>query len=343
MSVLVDSIPYEPQTDRPMTPRHLTVSERVEDSWHRMGASTELLTNMQEADLRGIESQGSSAFEKTVRVGALRCLSQMLQGITGSQAYWFKAALLLDHYSSTCADVQKLPLTCGAIARIVAKADFSMPNSVPLLSERCPGRRLTKDFAGWVDATFSCKTSDITDRALCKQEQAIMKALDWEVDYPCVDQWCYVYFARFRELAGFQSPDQLQQMQTRVSISARAILMSRPSTHGLSHGDLALGLFCLSFVDAAHLPLMSLKPDYIDDTEWSILYGASQPGGEAREPPDDVTCRTCPSVASEILQMLCLTVQEDKKEVCEKVHNVVRELIEAFRWIQNFQSANRGG
>lgn len=338
MAVLVESAPdmysSEKRQMNDPQPEPLTISENMEDAWHRMGASTEMLMNLKEADRRGNE-KGHGTFEKTVRVGALRCLSQMLQGTTGSQSYWFKAALLFDR-SADCTDLEQLPLTCAAIARIVVKSDFTLQNCVPVVSERCPGRRLIKDFASWLAATSNCSTPEISDRSLCQHEQVVLRSLDWQVDYPCVEQWCYVYFARFGLLAGFQTSEQLQKMQMRVLISARAILMSRPATTDLSHGDVALSLFVLSFVDAGYLPLMKLKPKNVDEDEWVTLYAASQPGGELPE------CHASDMIASQILEMLCLTVKEDAEELCDKAYNVVQEMIQALRWIQSFQSESRG-
>lgn len=340
MAVLVEPAPQmlsssECQINEPQQ-EPVTISETMEDAWHRVGASSEMLANLKEADRRGTE-KGGRAFDQKIRVGALRCLSSMLQGTTGSQSYWFKASLLFD-FCADCAGLAELPLTCAAIARIVVKSDFTLHSCVPLLSERCPGRRLIQDFSSWLSATANIETTEINDRSLCQHEQVVLKALDWQVDYPCVEQWCYIYFARIGMLAGFRTSEQLQKMQVRVSISARAILMSRPATKELSHGDVALSLFVLSFVDAGYLPLLKLKPKHLEEDDWATLYAESQLGGG--ELPQ---CHVSEAIASQILEMLCLTVQEDAEELCNKAYHVVQEMIQAFRWIQSYQSESCRG
>eukprot|EP00435_Cladocopium_sp_Y103_P074067 s165_g46.t1 len=137
MAVLVESAPQmlsssECQINEPQQ-EPVTISETMEDAWHRVGASSEMLANLKEADRRGTE-KGARAFDQKIRVGALRCLFNVLQGTTGSQSYWFKASLLFD-LCADCAGLEELPLTCAAIARIVVKSDFTLHSCVPLLSE----------------------------------------------------------------------------------------------------------------------------------------------------------------------------------------------------------------
>ncbi|CAK9099586.1 Uncharacterized protein SCF082_LOCUS46644 [Durusdinium trenchii] len=184
------------------------------------------------------DAGGSKSLDKTARLGAVRAV-----GATCSDSHWSKAVLLLDRYSSYCASLPKLPLTCAAIARIVAKLEIGGHYERDLfLTENSGGWMVAQDFATWVGMTFGCTTEEITDSTLSKHEFEVLKALDWKVDWPCLEQWLHTISARFSVLTGAQNNEQLQMMMRSILISARAILTTE-APHKLSHGDLAMGLF----------------------------------------------------------------------------------------------------
>ncbi|CAK9098619.1 unnamed protein product [Durusdinium trenchii] len=163
--------------------------------------------------------------------------------MTNSESLWFKAVLLLDRYSSCCASLPKLPLTCAAIARIVVQLDVG--GRYDQETETSAGRLMAaKDFATWVGMTFDCTTEEITSSTLKEHELEVLKALDWEVDCPCLEQWLLMFSVRFNGLTGGQNTMQLQMMMQSILQSAHAILMSETVVQKLSHGDLAIGLFC---------------------------------------------------------------------------------------------------
>ncbi|CAK9099665.1 unnamed protein product [Durusdinium trenchii] len=299
------------------------ILEDLEWAWEELAASTETMMRMREEDRKCFESQGSKSLDKTARLGAVRCLA----GATCSDSHWSKAVLLLDRYSSYCASLPKLPLTCAAIARIVAKLEIGGHYERDLfLTENSGGWMVAQDFATWVGMTFGCTTEEITDSTLSKHEFEVLKALDWKVDWPCLEQWLHTISARFSVLTGAQNNEQLQMMMRSILISARAILTTE-APHKLSHGDLAMGLF------GAHVllePLMG-TPDELGEAgrsaatcpEWSKLFIALKPGGNAD--------RASSEASSRLLDTLRLTAQQDEKEIGKNVQHAVRELQDAFR------------
>ncbi|CAK9060674.1 unnamed protein product [Durusdinium trenchii] len=238
-----------------------------------------------------------------------------------AESFLFKAALLLDRYSSCCANLPKLPLTCAAIARLGASA--MVLNFKNRRLNCCDPR---EDFATWVGTTFDCMTEEITNSTLKEHELEVLKALDWKVDCPCLEQWLLMFSVRFNGLTGGQNTVQLQMMMQSILHSSHAILMSETVAQKLSHGDLAMGLFCANVLLLLHgdSPLMSLKPYEVSEMEWSGLFtslAACKPGKADRASGE---------ASSRLLDTLCLTVQQNEKEIGEKVHHAVREYQNAF-------------
>ncbi|CAK9059352.1 unnamed protein product [Durusdinium trenchii] len=312
------------------------ILEDLEWAWEELAASTETMMRMREEDRKCFESQGSKSLDKTARLGAVRAV-----GATCSDSHWSKAVLLLDRYSSYCASLPKLPLTCAAIARIVAKLEIGGHYERDLfLTENSGGWMVAQDFATWVGMTFGCTTEEITDSTLSKHEFEVLKALDWKVDWPCLEQWLHTISARFSVLTGAQNNEQLQMMMRSILISARAILTTE-APHKLSHGDLAMGLF------GAHVllePLMG-TPDELGEAgrsaatcpllnwrelrnpthplqEWSKLFIALKPGGNADRASSEASSRLLDATNE---------AQQDEKEIGKNVQHAVRELQDAFR------------
>ncbi|CAK9060547.1 unnamed protein product [Durusdinium trenchii] len=183
-----------------------------------------------------------------------------------------------------------------------------------------------EDFATWVGTTFDCMTEEITNSTLKEHELEVLKALDWKVDCPCLEQWLLMFSVRFNGLTGGQNTVQLQMMMQSILHSSHAILMSETVAQKLSHGDLAMGLFCANVLLLLHgdSPLMSLKPYEVSEMEWSGLFtslAACKPGKADRASGE---------ASSRLLDTLCLTVQQNEKEIGEKVHHAVREYQNAF-------------
>ncbi|CAK9108443.1 unnamed protein product [Durusdinium trenchii] len=226
------------------------------------------------------------------------------------------------------------------VAKDVGNDDDNYPvKTNPLLDKKSAGRAIAEGFANWMETTFNCKADDIPKHpSMIQEEMEVVKALDWKVHYPCLERWLCLYSTRFSGLIGVRSAAQFEGMKEFVRTSARAILTTNETVaQDLSHGDLALGLFCSSLVRGGYLPLMSLKPEEVDETEWSdlfILVAPQELGGKAEERA---------SASSQILELLCMVVQEDEKEICQKVHHAVRELKWAARWIHNYRRNVRYG
>eukprot|EP00913_Durusdinium_trenchii_P034235 g32039.t1 len=186
---------------------------------------------------------------------------------------------------------------------------------------------VAQDFATWVGMTFGCTTEEITDSTLSKHEFEVLKALDWKVDWPCLEQWLHTISARFSVLTGAQNNEQLQMMMRSILISARAILTTE-APHKLSHGDLAMGLF------GAHVllePLMG-TPDELGEAG---RRNADRASSEASSRLLD-TLRLTVQGPDSLLQFYLMPdatneAQQDEKEIGKNVQHAVRELQDAFR------------
>eukprot|EP00439_Symbiodinium_sp_Y106_P004950 s1915_g1.t1 len=236
----------------------LTLSEELEEEFHRLGATSNTLEILKEVEMDQMPQNAAGQIPASIRVAALRCMSHMLQafGFAGS---WFKAAFLLDRCTaSNQFQLEQLPLTCVCVTRIVLKLASSL--SLPLGSERCPAIHLIKEFATWMELKKNIVTTEVSDRALCLHEKEVLLALDWQVECPCVEHWSCLYFTRFGILAGREFQASIQQMQAKVLMFARAMVMCFPMTKEVSQRTLAMGLFGLSFVNDGLLPVSSFKP-----------------------------------------------------------------------------------
>eukprot|EP00913_Durusdinium_trenchii_P026496 g24861.t1 len=205
------------------------ISETMEDLWQKQGASTDMMLSNREEDRSLMENRG------LITSGSCET-KDFSREMTGSQSSWFEVVLLLDHYSSHCPSLAKLPVTCAVIARMVAKDvgndDDNYPvKTNPLLDKilgsrpKSAGRAIAEGFANWMETTFNCKADDIPKHpSMIQEEMEVVKALDWKVHYPCLERWLCLYSTRFSGLIGVRSAAQFEGMKEFVRTSARAIL-----------------------------------------------------------------------------------------------------------------------
>lgn len=309
-----------------------TISEELEEELHRLGASSDILGHLKELDMDIMDQVPGTAgqLDGSIRVSALRCLLHMLQAFGSGHSYWFKAAFLLDRIvASSTFRLEQLPLTCVVLTRIVMKLASSMPP--PFASNSCPAMHMIKDFGTWLESAQNCVTDQVSDMALCMHEKTVLKALLWQIECPCVEHWSCLFFTRFGILAGRDFQAWIDQMQAKVLMFARAVVMCFPTAQ-LSQGRLALGLFSLSFVDAGMVPVASLKPSTKSVSEWKALLTAIQPRGELPE------CRLPPFMAMRVMDMISLAVNEEPDAIRASAGVVAEALGETFRKIHSFQA-----
>jgi len=311
----------------------VTIKEEMEEALHKLGASTVVMANLKEVDSTQMPKSRAGPLDSTIRVRALRCMSYLFQASTSGYSHWFKAALLLDRFAaSEQFRLEHLPLTCVCVTRIVLKHDASLQMAMPFTHARCSAMNFIKDLGAWLKSAHACVTTEVSDRELTVQEQRILKALDWQVSYPCVEQMCFAYFARFGMLAGADFQPLIQPMQAKVLIVARAVVMCIPTTDALSHGRLAAGLFANCFVEAGYLPLNNLKPEKMSVSNWHALAAATQPRGELPQ------CRVPAATSMQVFDMICLAVGEEPAAIRAAASQTVQALGETYRQINSFQA-----
>lgn len=313
----------------------LTLSEELEDEFHRLGATSDTLEILKEVEMDQMPQNAAGQIPASIRVAALRCMSHMLQAF-GFGGSWFKAAFLLDRCTaSNQFQLEQLPLTCVCVARIVLKLASSI--SLPLGSERCPAINLIKEFATWMEFTHNVVTTEVSDRALCLHEKEVLLALDWQVECPCVEHWSCLYFTRFGILAGREFQASIQQMQAKVLMFARAMVMCFPMTKEVSQRTLAMGLFSLSFVNDGLLPVSSFKPAGISASGWSALFAATQPRPRGAPEGELPQCRLPAAMTMRIMDMISLAVNEEPDTLRGSAGVVVEALGETIRQIEGMQ------
>ncbi|CAE7552123.1 KCNQ2 [Symbiodinium natans] len=305
------------------------ISETMEEELHRMGASSDMIDCYKES--REMPMPGN--LDRSVRVRALRCMFKMLVDTLGEGAC-FQAALLLDRVTaSNSFRLEQLPLTCVCLTRLMLKCAFGMA-MVP--GEDSPSMSWIKDFATWLTATQNLVTSEgstMSRHELALHELRLLKALDCQVELPCAEKWCLLYFTRFGHLGReFQAP--VQQMQAKALLSARAVVMCFPASPMLSHGKLAAGLFSLSFVYSGLLPMASLQPSNMDASEWSALFAAITPN----ELP---ACRLPHSVTKRLMDLICLTMKEEPDDIRAWTKQVLETLGETCRQVREEEDGAR--
>ena len=363
-----------PQPEAEAQYERMTLTAEIEEDLHRRGASTEMLELLKEidADLQ-LPAAPAGQLGGEIRAKALRCISHMLQGCSSGHCSWFQAALLLDRLTaSNDYRLEQLPLACVCVARLVIKCACSV--ATPLTSES-PQMHMIKEFSTWLESTQDCLASEVSNRALNLHEKTVLKALDWQAEVPCVEQWCRIYFTRFGRLAGREYQAPLQQMHGTALMFARAVVMCVPASAELSHGKLATGLFSLSFVYSSLLPMALLKPETMADAEWSALFAATQPRGELptcrlpklltlgrplglfvlkriisrnllrrgfRDPKLETLNPKGHPRTMRIMDMICLTVKEELDVIRAQAARMLEALGETFQQIHCFHVQGAG-
>ena len=312
-----------PETDAEYKP--MVISENMEEELHRLGASSDMIAHLKEED-EMVHLPMPGNLDGSIRTKALRCMFSMLQANPVGKSTWFQAALLLDRITacqSFC--LEQLPLTCTCVTSLVLKCASSA--AMPLA-----GEDVINDFATWLDSTQNCVTAEVSNRAVSQHEKEVLEALDFRVQAPCVLQWCKPYFTRLGLLASreFQLP--VQQMHGTVVMFAHAVVMCVPASPMLSHGNLAAGLFSLSFVYSGLLPMASLMPSSMSAAEWSTLLAATPP-----VPP----CRLPQAVTMRLMDMMCLTVMEKPDVIRAWSRHALEALSESLQQICISQGKHR--
>jgi len=305
------------------------VMEAIEDAWLRCGVSTHLLELQREQDCRqqSMLQQVQRQIQTVVRGAALRCMSRLLHLATGGQNGWCKAALLFDRY---CAEAEialdRLPMTCVAIVRIVSKME---QKAYPGVHESC-WSVCADELRVWL-MSAGYEVPEASQELLLEQEKTVLWVLQWHTTQPCAQQFNLTFFTRFALLAdpGFQRS--LQEVEMKLLALARAVIMCQQASAMLSHGTLALGLLCVCMVEAGLLPLEELQPEDLSAEEWRNLYMESQPSGLAP------TCRLTAPQWAQIFEMLTLSTGAALPELQASARRAGEALGMALRGIRQVQ------
>ena len=309
----------------------MIISENIEEELHRRGASSDTIDYLKEDDEMTHLPIGPMSLNGSIRPYALRCISHLLRAYTSDQGIWFQAALLLDRFAaSNSFRLEQLPLACACSASLALKCESARP----FADQSSRWMILIKDFAGWLESTQNCVTSEVSSEALALHERTVFEALEWHVG-ACVEQWYLAYFTRFECMVGqeFQAP--IQQMRATVRLFMRTVVLFFPASPMLSHGKLATGLFSLSFLYGGLLPIASLKPSTMCEAEWGALFAGTPPGLPPCSCPQAETMR--------LMDVLCLVVKEDPDDIRSWSRHALEALGESFRQLSTFQVEGGGG
>eukprot|EP00931_Biecheleriopsis_adriatica_P007500 TRINITY_DN108781_c0_g1_i1.p1 TRINITY_DN108781_c0_g1~~TRINITY_DN108781_c0_g1_i1.p1 ORF type:complete len:352 (+),score=83.26 TRINITY_DN108781_c0_g1_i1:77-1132(+) len=307
--------------------------EEIQDGWMRQGVPTSLLEVLKEEedDEASMSSQGDE-LPVLMRSAALRCLSQLLQKATCSQAGWFKAAIMLDSYTTkTDFRADLLPATCACLMRIIQKHDYKASQSLDVaFLQHC-----TQELSAWLSAA-GYSVPDMTDELLHKQEVHIITTLKWRVTRCCAEQWSLSFMMRFSLLAGPSWHRTLREVQMRILVLARALVMCQRASASLRHGCMCLGLLCLGMVEAGLISLDALRPSEIPLEDWTRMYVQSQPDGVAP------TYKVQPQSSIQVLEMLQHSANATMPELKEATFRVSSALSISLQGIRDMQKRGDG-
>mmetsp|Transcript_52510 Transcript_52510/g.94176 ORF Transcript_52510/g.94176 Transcript_52510/m.94176 type:complete len:343 (+) Transcript_52510:54-1082(+) len=272
-NAVVDIEDERPEVDQASRPVEKTVimamQEEMEDAFMRQAVHSSRLADLKCQEQK--EPRGN-AFPSTdqgtaLRSAALRCMMRMLHISAGTQCGWFKAAKLFDIYvAQEGLQIEKLPATCVAIMRITKKVDQKTTSGlVEMQWLPC-----AQELAGLLSAA-GLPTDPLDSAALRQHELAVIGSLGWQLGQCCVEQWYHIFIVRFVMLTNLDLRSVLQQVEAKMLVLARAVIVSQRASD-LSQGGLSMGLLCICLIEAGLIPVDLLRPEELTETQWMEVY-----------------------------------------------------------------------
>lgn len=284
--------------------------ERVVD---KLGASTELFERWQQAEEQ-MWNLPSSGFQlgPEERRATLLFMHVFVEPMgTSAQQVWFEAAALFDAFlqRAPCdTDIGSIPALGAALVKMALvknkdTADLDMERSRIFWNTQLLAAQLR---------LLGHLVPDATEESISSSEVLLLSTLNWQDCVPSVQSWMGKFCARLDALTeGLPMRPTLEWMRERTSFYAMTVVIAAPQPPRL----LALGLLAIGAVEAALLPLDSLRPDDYEPEAWGQLAEGLFAGrGPACPGPPRAT-----SLVAGILEKAAGASSEEIQDACERV------------------------
>jgi len=273
------------------------LTEEMEDRLEQLGADTARIQVWAELEKKLVKSvrEAQHVLPEGTRGDIFSYFTGLADVVAFPEDKVFTAAILFDLAflrMGHAAAKTKLPELSCAVINVVKKID---DESYDIRGTHLVQR--TRGLAEQLRSKGDMNTKhDIALEDIVKAERALLSALQWQLNFPSLQQWLQVFVDRFVVLC--PSTEQHLQWVHRVTVEyGKRIVLKQVTYKEACPQEVAHGLFCTGLVLAGVVPIESLCPIGMDKFLWETQWQNTQvwPGMQARSaaylvPTDVATC-----------------------------------------------------
>jgi len=244
----------------------------IEEAFAKLCAGNERLKRMSECEVKLFtdEPEEQDHLPVNVRREVLCFFGFIVERESTHVAQdWFRMVTLVDILAvRTRMPLKDLPAQCAAIVSVVCKADA--PNSGPWL-KRIAGH--ATQLARGLREQGAATPDVITESMIFQHEKKIFGVLDGRVEPASCETWTSAFCARLSAIEGLNLQPSIECVWQNSLSCARWVCMQKPASVTFMPRCLALGTLCIYAVLAHLVPCGHVRPDQMEPSDWSQLFG----------------------------------------------------------------------
>lgn len=219
----------------------------------------------------------NTALPTAARQMSVRFLARLVHVFAPSTGDWFASVALLDALSVQAPNglnVEELPALCAAIVKMVKKID-----SVEM---RCFYTSMTPKVAQAAShlaqglETLGYTTVPVNAEELQKQEDWLLRTLQWRINLPSHESWLNIFCIRLNVLTSSILQPSIQWIKEQSTFVASALVMWQATTARLTPRRMVAGILSINIGRARLVPFEAFKPDNISSSQWEQLLADTQ-------------------------------------------------------------------